>query len=160
VRYNNSTDLTGVMTQTPICPGCGSVNKANAQFCQGCGRARCPQCGSLNTDAVMFCAKCGGTLPSSKEPVVTETGSSEKPYVVWEGWPFAPLARRSQTRGQFIVSLWIGVIGLAILIPILAYVVVWTGGTSTGVCLLAFLIIGAPLSLWFSWWVGRRGAEE
>src|SRR4030042_1504947 len=161
-HYNMDVHLTSTMAHAAIFPGCGTTNKPDAHFCQVCGKTllRCPGCGSVNLDAVMFCAKCGKAMPTVKETVDSETDSGDKPYIVYEGFPYAPLQRRSQTKGQAKLGLLIGVVGLAIFIPVLVYVVLQGGASDLGICLLLFFVLGAPLFLLFSWRIGRRGAEE
>ncbi|MDR7449507.1 MAG: adenylate/guanylate cyclase domain-containing protein [Armatimonadota bacterium] len=51
--------------RTRVCPACGTVNPAEAQFCMRCGVAlarRCLVCGTDNAPDAQFCLRCGAPL--------------------------------------------------------------------------------------------------
>jgi len=53
------------MTQTVLCPHCGTANRPAARFCQGCGSSLglpCPHCGTRNRPTAQFCMGCGVRL--------------------------------------------------------------------------------------------------
>ena len=59
------------MTDTLICPSCGSANEAGRKFCGECGTAlarACPSCGAPNAPGVKFCGECGTALGTALAP--------------------------------------------------------------------------------------------
>lgn len=155
------------MNQVAACPGCGTANKPDASYCQGCGKAllRCPECSSLNSDAVEFCTACGRAMTRDRPSTRKDAGSGGQPYVVWEGFPFAWLCRVSQTRRQYFLYLGIAVSTVAVYFAIflaLAVPAAQSGeeGASEAICLTAFFIVVFVVLFFAAWLVGRRGAEE
>ena len=166
-RYTEAADFGHNMMQADICPGCGTRNMPESRFCSKCGEAltRCPECGTLNAHAVMFCTKCGEMLASSETRAPNRTDSIEKPYVVWEGLPFALLMRASQTKRQYFLNMGIAVAVSVTAVLLLMSVMVPAAqreepGAGMGVLLLSFLLVLAASIGFMSWMVGRRGAEE
>jgi len=87
------------MKKTIACPGCGSQNPADQQFCGSCGAKLageaeqqtiiCPGCGSQNAASQQFCGSCGAKLAGEAQQV--PTGVQPVPTVVIE-----PLVNRRQ----------------------------------------------------------------
>jgi predicted ATPase/class 3 adenylate cyclase len=53
------------VTDTILCPSCGSENEPGRKFCGECGNALaqvCPSCGTANASTVKFCGECGTAL--------------------------------------------------------------------------------------------------
>jgi len=69
------------MKKTIACPGCGSQNPADQQFCGSCGAKlageaeqqtiMCPGCGSQNPASQQFCGSCGAKLAGGAQQVPT-----------------------------------------------------------------------------------------
>ncbi len=69
------------MKKTIACPGCGSQNPADQQFCGSCGAKLageaeqqtiiCPGCGSQNPASQQFCGSCGARLAGGVQQVPT-----------------------------------------------------------------------------------------
>ena len=60
-----------------ICPGCGTQNEADAQFCNECGaalQAGCSNCGATNKPGAKFCSKCGTALAGADMTAGRTTG--------------------------------------------------------------------------------------
>ncbi len=155
------------MSRTGACLGCGEKNELGAEYCSKCGKALlpCPECGNFNTRVVEFCVECGEKLPSRKKPVAPGEDSGEKPYVVYEGLPYAWLEKRSQTRGQFFLSLWFGLALTAVIFIPIMFILVRAAlrgepGAGSAVFALTVILILAAIFGWFHWWVGREGADE
>ena len=87
------------MKKTIACPGCGSQNAADQQFCGSCGAKlageveqqtiTCPGCGSQNPASQQFCGSCGAKLAGGVQPVPTgvqqvPTGAQQVPTRVME----------------------------------------------------------------------------
>lgn len=66
-------DARGVhsISERPVCPDCGSLNRPRSQFCADCGtplRRYCPHCGkriAMDLDACELCASVGGQSTTS-----------------------------------------------------------------------------------------------
>ena len=54
-----------------VCPNCGTENRAEAEFCGGCGQTlarTCPACGTANDPGMRFCNECGSALDAAPAP--------------------------------------------------------------------------------------------
>lgn len=155
------------MARKAVCPGCGEENRRGDKYCSKCGKALlpCPRCGGFNTGVVEFCGECGERLPSRRAPVVAGENPTEKPYIVYEGFPYAWMEKRSQTKTQFFLSLGFGLALVAVIfIPIMLILATAAlrgepGAASAFWVLTAILVLSAIFG-WFRWWVGREGADE
>lgn len=159
--------LTDDMKEELQCPRCGAGNKAGARFCSQCGLTytHCPRCNALNPDAVEFCTKCGEGISPGKIPAGHEDDVGEKPYVIWEGLPFAWLERRTQTKRQFFLSLWIYIAFVSMLTAVFMFAAVpaalqGESGAGAGICLSAIFLVLVCGLIYIYWLFGRRGAEE
>jgi len=104
--------------------------------------------------------------PESETSFGAQTDSIEEPYVAWEGFPFAWLEKRSQTRAQYFLTLGMTVVAVAAGVLTFIFIIVsaaergeW-GAAANGVCLLTFLLVFCVLVIGFSWLVGRAGAHR
>ncbi|TMK53438.1 MAG: zinc-ribbon domain-containing protein, partial [Actinobacteria bacterium] len=68
------------------CSNCGTENRAEAKFCDGCGAAlarACPECGSVVRPQAKFCDECGSPLDGSQR--AAENRSAGRPAEVPRG---------------------------------------------------------------------------
>ena len=143
------------------CPNCDADDLTEwSKFCRNCGKSvppRCVVCGSFNSQQVAFCVECGGRLTKTfvENTHSNQEGHSNRPYVVWEGWPFAWLERRSQTKRQYIFTLLITVVLLAFIISGLLVT-----GPGDGFCMLIIFAVIVPFLILLHWKAGREGAYE
>ncbi len=166
-RNMEDTPSTTAMKEELECPRCRARNEASARFCSQCGLVymHCPKCDTLNPEAVEFCIECGERIQSSKTSAKYGDNVDKEPYVIWEGFPFAWLERRMQTKRQFFLSLGIYIFCVFTMVTVFMIDVVPAAlqgdpGAGAAICCLssAFVVIGWLFSMY--WWVGRREAEE
>ena len=157
-------DSPSIMAKTAICPRCKAGNEPHARFCRSCGKVffPCPQCGCLETDAVMFCPDCGKMLSSGREQDDTDTDSGEKPYVVWQRWPFAWMEKRMQTRRQFLVVIILSVTLGSLFLVAWGLDMILSEGRSIGgtTCFISLIATFWILWILLSWKAGLEGARE
>jgi uncharacterized membrane protein YvbJ len=148
------------------CPECGMDGLTeSSEFCRNCGKSvppRCVVCGSFNSRQVAFCVKCGGKLTKTfvENTHSNREGHSSRPYVVWEGFPFAWLERRSQTKRQYFVSLLLLVAAFAVYIIFISTRLLREAGFGDTVCFVLFAIPFLVGIILLHWWSGREGALE
>ncbi|HXK36274.1 MAG TPA: zinc ribbon domain-containing protein [Candidatus Paceibacterota bacterium] len=146
------------------CPVCGTAIQQDSSFCRKCGGkiVRCPDCGVPLPPRLMYCPKCNASIETTtalEEPVPYEDGF-EKPYMVWEGWPFATLAKMSQTRGQWRITLILTVAAMGILVLYWALIMAYAPADER-CCLggfLGVLMVFVLLMLLIRYRAGREGA--
>lgn len=55
--------MAGMAAAGNVCPKCGTANKPDARFCQGCGSSlgggKCTSCGADMAPGAQFCSQCG-----------------------------------------------------------------------------------------------------
>src|SRR5438067_4637352 len=69
-----------------ICSNCGTENRAEAKFCDGCGATlarACPECGSVVRPQAKFCDECSSPLDGSQR--AAENRSAGRPAEVPRG---------------------------------------------------------------------------
>jgi len=147
------------------CPVCGANDLTeSSEFCRNCGKilVRCSECSSLNVTQVEFCVKCGGRLTKTYAEHSSSDGECRpgEPYVVWKGFPFATLEKKSQSKRQFSVSLLFFVAAFAVTIALCSIRLLEETGLGETVCFLTLMIFLFVAGMFVYWWSGREGATE